>query len=81
MNEKSCDQSSLGPQQGAPAEAGKHIEPSDIPLEEAPDEGSDKRDKKDIPIGRPISDEEYQKLKEEAEKANPPPAGSAQEDI
>lgn len=78
MNKKSSDQSSLGPQQGSPAEAGKSIQPPDMPLEDAP---AEEPGLKDIPIGRPLSDEEYQKLKEAVEKTNLPPTGNAQEDI
>jgi hypothetical protein len=81
MNNKSRNQSDPIPKKGGPADAGKDLRPLDKPSDESSDDSTAEPCSREIPIGRPISDDEYQKLKKEAEKIKPPPASSAQEDV
>lgn len=78
MNNKTHDPSSEEPLPGTPSEEGKALDPSNLPSDEPP---ADEPDSRAIPIGRPVSPEEYRRLKAEAEKTNKPPASSAQEDV
>ncbi len=56
---------------------GEEFNPSDMPESSDPSEPSKTRS---VPIGRPVSDEEYRKMKERAAKDNPPSGGHKQED-
>ena len=57
--------------------AGKEYNPLDSPDDNSPAEPSATRA---VPIGRPVSDEEYRKMKERATKDQPPSGGHTQED-
>ncbi len=61
---------------GRSADTGKSFDPLDLP-EDAPMALPRPRA---IPIGQPISQQEYKKLKEKAKKSNPLSRGNAQED-
>jgi hypothetical protein len=56
---------------------GAEYNPSDSPDDDSPAEPSATRA---VPIGRPVSDEEYRKMKERATKDQPPSGGHTQED-
>lgn len=63
--------------EGSSESAGKDFNPSDAPDKSAPAEPSVKRS---VPIGRPVSEDEYRRLKERATKDPAPSGGHAQED-
>jgi hypothetical protein len=70
-------QSEWSADEGSSASTGEDFNPSDAPEPSAPAEPSVKRS---IPIGRPVSDNEYRRLKERATKDHAPSGGQAQED-
>ena len=67
-----CDKASEGS-----AGPGSPMTPDDLPDEATP---ADRAKSKAVPIGRPVSREQFEKLKKEAEKRRPPRQGKAQED-
>jgi hypothetical protein len=78
MNEEKKDhQSDWSADKGSSESAGKDFDPSDASEKSAPAEPSVKRS---VPIGRPVSDDEYRRLKERATKDQAPSGGHAQED-
>ena len=56
---------------------GSPMKQDDVPDEATP---VDRAKPKAVPIGRPVSREQFEKLKKEAEKRRPPRQGKAQED-
>jgi hypothetical protein len=56
---------------------GSPMTPDDLPDEATP---ADRAKPKAVPIGRPVSREQFEKLKKEAEKRRRPRQGKAQED-
>ena len=76
MKEEDKDyQSSCSADESSPA--GEEFSPSDMPES---NDSSEPSKKHEVPIGRPVSDEEYRKMKERAAKDNPPSGGHTQED-
>ncbi|MDQ3803747.1 MAG: hypothetical protein M3416_07975 [Acidobacteriota bacterium] len=65
---------------GGSAPAGKDFNPSDLSDDEAAAAERPSRAEA-VPIGRPVTDEQYRRMKERAESNDSPPDGShAQED-
>lgn len=78
MKEEDKDhQSSCSADESSSASTGKEFNPSDMPESSEPSEPSKKRA---VPIGRPVRDEDYRKMKERAAKDKPPSGGHKQED-
>lgn len=78
MNEEDKDQQSSCSAVGRSSTgAGKEYNPKDSPDDDSMAEPSTTRA---VPIGRPVSDEEYRKMKERAAKDKTPSSGHAQED-
>jgi hypothetical protein len=63
--------------EGASEASGKSVDPKDLP--EA-DTSTAPTTYKEVPVGRPVSDEQYKKMKEAAEKGKPPSGGKSQVD-
>ncbi len=63
--------------QGAQEGPGKSIEPDSMPDDEAP---RDPDTCIEAPIGKPVSEEQYRKMKEAANKKEPPHTTGAQAD-
>jgi hypothetical protein len=70
-------QSSSSADESSSTSTGEEFNPSDMPESSDPSEPSKTHA---VPIGRPVSDEEYRKMKERAAKDNPPSGGHTQED-
>ena len=78
MKEEDKDhQSSSSAVEHSSTGAGEEFNPSDAPDDDATAEPSATRA---VPIGRPVSDQEYRKMKERAAKDKTPSYGHAQED-
>jgi hypothetical protein len=58
------------------SEAGQHFDPTNLPAEDAEREIASR----EAPIGRPVSDEEYQEIKKRAAQGRRPRAPNAHED-
>jgi hypothetical protein len=76
-DEEKDHQSSWAADESSSADTGEEFNPSDAPEEIPPAKPSVTRS---VPIGRPVSDEEYREQKERAAKRNPPSGGHKQED-
>jgi hypothetical protein len=78
MKEEDTDhQSSCSAEGRSSTGAGEEFNPSESPDDNSPAEPSHKRA---VPIGRPVSEEAYRKMKERATKDKPPSGGHTQED-
>ena len=78
MKEEDKDyQSSCSADESSATGAGEEFNPADSPDDNSPAEPSKTRA---VPIGRPVSDEEYREMKERAAKDKPPSGGHKQED-
>ena len=66
----------LAPKPGT-SEAGKTMNPRELPGEKPPLHPARY---KEVPIGKPVSEENYRKMKDAAEKRELPPNENAQED-
>lgn len=76
MKEEDTDHHSSCSAEGR-SSAGEEFNPAESPDDNSPAEPSHKRS---VPIGRPVSEEAYRKMKEKATKDKPPSGGHTQED-
>jgi hypothetical protein len=76
-DEEKDHQSSWSADESSSTGTGEDFNPADLPEESAPAEPSTTRA---VPIGRPVSDEEYREMKERAAKDKPPSGEHKQED-
>lgn len=74
---KDENQSGWNACEGSSEESGKSVNPKDLPEHDSPATPTKYRE---VPIGRPITDEQYRKMKEAAEKDKPLSGGKAQVD-
>ena len=62
---------------GSSSERGRSIDPGKLPTKEQP---ADRSGGGRVPIGCPVSPEEYKRLKDKAKRGESPSRGKAQED-
>ena len=76
-NHENANQSGWTACEGVSEESGKTVNPKDLPEDDTPANPTTYRE---VPIGKPVSDEQYRKMKEAAEKGKPPSGGKSQVD-
>ena len=76
MGRESSDQETWTAAEGASPEPGESVNPSQLPEEERGSSGP----VQEVPIGRPVSPEDYRALKEQARRGKPQLAPQGQQD-
>ena len=77
MKEEKEDQAGLPAGRGESANAGESFNPTELKEEKSL---PDKSERRSVPIGRSVSEAEYDRLKKRAERGTAPSVGHAQED-
>jgi hypothetical protein len=78
MKNNRQDQKAGTAREGSSKQKGKSVNPADLPDTDAP--ASPAKQKRYIPIGRPVSPQRYKKIKKEIGEGTPLPKGKGQED-